>query len=75
MNAQTSANGYLLELDGYTLRASWPAPFFALCRDDPEAANYDPEPMLFHCETRDCAERHLRYSWDTVLDGSFEAVA
>jgi hypothetical protein len=61
-----SANGFALRVDGYTLTASWPAPFFALCRSVGPDDTPD-EPLLIHCDSLD----HARAKRGTVLNADF----
>lgn len=64
----TSANGYLLEVQGYTLRSYWPAPFYALClREGPDGPD---EPLLIHCDSLE----HARGKRGIVLDADFQEV-
>jgi hypothetical protein len=68
-----SANGYKLEVNGHTLVAYWPAPFFVL-EIDPE--DRDEEPLLIHCEDIDHARSIYRCcSGETyMLDANFERI-
>ncbi len=62
-----SANGYALEVQGHTLVASWPAPYFVLVcdyADDPS------DPMLIHCDDLEHAQMHARLG-GTLLDAKF----
>lgn len=62
-----SPNGYVLQVDGYEIRPSWPAPFYALCLDD---ADEPAEPLLIHCESLEHAQAHR----GIVLDAEFNRV-
>ncbi len=66
-----SANGYKIEIGGWTGVAVWPAPFFVLVLDDSD----DPsEPLLIHCDDRAHAEMNARRG-GILLNAKFEAVA
>lgn len=63
----SSANGYVLQVDGYELRSSWAAPFYVLVRD---AVDEPSEPLLIHCEDRASADRKAEFG-GLVLDAEF----
>lgn len=72
-----SANGFKLEVEGHTLVAAWPAPFFVLVLDDADELSHGGkgEPMLVHCDDRAHADRVARCGGiTTILDAEFVAV-
>jgi hypothetical protein len=62
-----SANGYLLDVNGRTLRASWPAPYFVLVVDSEEPD----DPMLIHCDDIAHARGIARHG-GTILTADFQ---
>jgi hypothetical protein len=68
-----SANGCKLEVNGHTLVAYCPAPFFVL---EIEPEDRDEDPLLIHCEDIDDARSIYRCcSGETyMLDANFERI-
>lgn len=66
-----SANGFVLQCDGYELRSAWPAAFYVLHRSiGPDGPD---EPLLQHCETfADAKWRSARGG--IILDSEFTEV-
>lgn len=64
-----SANGYVLDVGGFELRASWQAPFFVLVVDDVDEAERS-APLLIHCDSLEHARSHR----GVVLNATFEKV-
>ena len=62
-----SANGYKLEVQGFTLTAVWRAPFYALILDD---ADEPSEPLLIHCDDLD----HAKRLGGILLDSEFNLI-
>ena len=68
-----SANGYKLIVNGHTLVAYWPAPYFVLAID---SEDHSEEPLLIHCEDLEHARASYRCFTDEtyLLNSAFERI-